>query len=81
MGKELFCDFCRGPVPIEQSFQSMKINDRLIGEACLNCATMFERTLKQQISSMAAQHAAAVIAAKQQAAAAPTAQPPAEALK
>lgn len=52
MGKDLYCDFCRGSVPIDSNMQPVAIGDDKIGDACITCASQLGTGLKKQIAEM-----------------------------
>ena len=59
MGKELYCDFCRGNIPIEASLIPVLFGETKVGDACLNCSSRMEGSMKKAIADTALQHSQA----------------------
>lgn len=52
MGRELYCDFCRKTVNVEEAMVPLSIGDVLIGEACFNCSSTLTSALKKQVTDV-----------------------------
>lgn len=64
MGRELYCDFCRISVPIEENLQKIEIGGSKTAEVCLTDAQKLITAVKVQIAEAAKQMTAATPAAK-----------------
>ena len=76
MGNEPFCDFCRKNTRVETALQAVKVGEKLVGEACLTCASSIKTNLSKVISDAATQMEKAAAALPAAAPAAPPAAAP-----